>query len=167
MASGDTLCVFTPLANEPPAAAYATLDAIDVRPVLDFDTTTDEEAVFTGIMPRNYAGGGITVNIHWCGDTDHNAATYVCWNVAIERIEAAHDTAADAFTAFNFVKNHPNDTVRYMVVSAVTFTDGADMDSVAVGNYFRIKIRRDADGTNDTDDMPGDASLFAVEIKET
>ncbi|NIQ10453.1 MAG: hypothetical protein GWO10_16275, partial [candidate division Zixibacteria bacterium] len=45
----------------------------------------------------------------------------------------------------------------------VTFTDGADMDSIAVGEGFRMKITRDA--TNDT--ATGDAELRFVEIKET
>jgi hypothetical protein len=59
MASGNTLCVFTPYNNEPPAAIYATLDVRNYHPVLDFDGATDEEAVFTSILPRNYAGGGL------------------------------------------------------------------------------------------------------------
>ena len=37
MASGDTLNVFTPLQNEPPASIYATLDVRNLHPVLDFD----------------------------------------------------------------------------------------------------------------------------------
>jgi hypothetical protein len=45
----------------------------------------------------------------------------------------------------------------------VTFTDGADMDSVAVGEGFRMKITRDAA----SDTATGDAELRFVEIKET
>jgi len=45
----------------------------------------------------------------------------------------------------------------------VAFTDGAQMDSVAVGELFRIKVTRDAA----SDDAAGDAELHAVEIKET
>ncbi len=42
-------------------------------------------------------------------------------------------------------------------------TDGADMDSVAVGELFRLKITRDAS----SDDADNDAELHAVELKET
>ena len=42
MASGDTLLVFTPLHNEPPASNFATLDLRNLHPVLDFDPTTNE-----------------------------------------------------------------------------------------------------------------------------
>jgi hypothetical protein len=167
MASGDTLVVFGPLNNEPTATAYATIDLINLRPVLDFDTAADESAVFTGVLPRNYAGGGVTVYIHWAGDTDHDTSKYVNWEVAFEQVAAGENTGADDFAAVNFAKAHPDDTVRYLVITTVAFTDGADMGSVVAGNMFRMKISRDANGSSDTDDMPGDASLFAVEIKET
>lgn len=45
----------------------------------------------------------------------------------------------------------------------VAFTDGADMDSVAVGESFRMKVTRDAA----SDDATGDAELVKVEIRET
>jgi hypothetical protein len=41
------------------------------------------------------------------------------------------------------------------------------MDSLAVGEMFRLKIRRDADGSVGTDDVTTDAELVGVEIKET
>ena len=44
----------------------------------------------------------------------------------------------------------------------VTFTDGADMDSVAVGELFRLKVARDI-----ADTAVGDIELHALEIKET
>ena len=63
MASGQTLCIFTPLHNEPPASNPAILDTRNQHTVLDFDPTTNESAVFKGIMRRNYGGGGVTVDI--------------------------------------------------------------------------------------------------------
>ncbi|MBK7804442.1 MAG: hypothetical protein IPJ55_17665 [Chloracidobacterium sp.] len=42
MASGDTLCIFTPLHASYPASNYATPDLRNT-PVLDFDGSTDEE----------------------------------------------------------------------------------------------------------------------------
>jgi len=58
MASGNTLCTFLPTDNEPPSSNYATLDTRNAHPVLDFDDTIQEAAQFTGILPRNYRGGG-------------------------------------------------------------------------------------------------------------
>ena len=77
MASGDTLLIFTPLHNEPPATNPATLDTRNQHPVLDFDATTNEDAVFSAVMPRSYAATtGLTVYIHYAmssatsGDVD-------------------------------------------------------------------------------------------------
>ena len=63
MASGDTLLVLTPLHNEPPSANAATIDLRNQHAVLDFDAATDESAVFGGVLPRNYAGGGVTITL--------------------------------------------------------------------------------------------------------
>src|SRR3990167_11400658 len=96
MASGNTLATFFPTDDEPTATNYATLNvsATALHPTLDFDTTTAESAVFTGILPRNYAGGGITVYVTWA-----IAATTgtVGWTVEFERVNTAIN--ADSFAS--------------------------------------------------------------------
>ena len=69
MASGDTLLVFTPLHNEPPSSNMATLDTRNQHPVLDFDASTNESAVFSSVMPQAYGGGGVPVYIHYAMST--------------------------------------------------------------------------------------------------
>lgn len=164
MASGDTLLVFTPLHNEPPAANYATLDTRNQHPVLDFDATADESAVFSSVMPRSYAGTtGVTVYLHYAMSSAE--ADTVDWDVAFERIgDQQLDIDGDGFAAVNSVDNTavPGNSGDVDIVN-VTFTDGADMDSVAVGEGFRLKVTRDAVN----DDAAGDAELRFVEIKET
>lgn len=166
MASGDTLVTFTPLHNEPPSANYATLDLRNYHPCLDFDGATDEEAVFTGILPRNYAGGGLTVYLHIAFTSATSGNAY--WQAAIERMDdGTLDLDADSFASFNGAAGNPNGTSGVMTLVTITFTSGAQMDSLAAGEMFRLKIRRDADGTAGTDDVATDAELFGVEIKET
>lgn len=163
MASDDTLIVFTPLHNEPPSSNPATLDTRNQHTVLDFDATTNESAVFKGIMPRNYGGGGVTVYIHYAMSSAE--ADTIDWDAAFERIgDQQQDIDSDSFAAVNSVDNTtvPGTTGLVDIVS-IAFTNGADMDSVAVGESFRLKIIRDAA----SDDAAGDAELFAVEIKET
>lgn len=167
MASGDTLAVFTALNNEPPASAFATLDTRNAIPVLDFDASTDEEAVFGGFLPDNYAGGGLTVTLVWMASTATSGN--VVWQAAIERWEDdAVDLDSDSFAAFNNggqdLAPSASGEVSY---DDVTFTDGADMDSLAKNEAFRLKVRRDADSTDATDDMAGDAELPRVIVKET
>jgi len=164
MSSGDTLLIFTPLHNEPPSSNYATLDLRNLHPVLKFDDTTNESVVFTGVMPQSYAGTtGVTVYLHYSmtsattGDVDFDAA--------FERIgDQQLDIDADSFAAVNSVDNTTVPATSGLVdIVSVAFTDGADMDSVAVGELFRIKVTRDA--VSDT--SAGDLELHAVEIRET
>lgn len=163
MASGDTLLIFGPYNNEPPTSNYATLDLRNYHPVLDFDETTNEIATFTGIMPRNYAGGGVTVYIHWAASTDTTNTHHCFWDAAFELCTGL-DMDGDSFAAVNSVDtDHCNATSGIETVTAITFTDGADMDSVIAGALFRLQITRDAAN----DDMTGDAELYAIEIKET
>lgn len=165
MASGDTLLIFTPLHNEPPASNYATFDTRNQHTVLDFDASTDESAVFKAVMPQHYAGTtGVTVYIHW--GASGVVANDVIWDVSFERVSSEHqDIDADGFAAVNSVTDTAPGTDGFVTICSVAFTDGADMDSVAAGDGFRLKITRDADNGSDT--MAADAELWAVEIRET
>jgi hypothetical protein len=166
MASGDSLVHWTPLGNIPPSAAFATFDFRNVHPVLDFDGATDEEAVFHGVLPRRYNGGGLTVRL-FVAFTSATSGTSR-WQAAIERLEAAGlDLDADSFAAFQSAAGAVPATNGQLVAVDVAFTAGAEMDSLAAGEAFRLKVRRDADGTSGTDDVTTDAELVAVEVRET
>lgn len=169
MASGDTLVVFTPLQNEPPSTNYATLDLRNGVAVLDFDAATDEEAVFAGFMPRHYDGGGVTVTIGWMA-TDTTVTPHNCvWQAAFLSVtDDLDDLDTKAFAAFQSTGAVAEPTASGEVgYDTITFTNGAQMDSVAAGEYFRFKVRRDADDTSATDNLTDDAELVFVEIKET
>lgn len=163
MASGETLLVLTPLSNEPPATNYATLNTRNAHPVLEFDTTTQEAAIFTAILPRNYAGGGITVYLHWMAASAITGT--IGWDVAFERMsDATTDLDADSFaTAQTVTAATVPGTTGVVEVTNVAVSNGANMDSIAVGESFRLRIRRDV--ANDS--AAGDAQLLAVEMKET
>lgn len=163
MASGATLLVFRAGDNEPPLTNYATLDTRNRHLVLDFDTTTQEAAVFRGVVPRLYGGGGITVYLHWAA-TSATSGT-IGWDVAFERIGAAQqDIDSDGFaTAQTVTAATVDGTSGNVTITNVAVTNGANMDSIAVGEMFRLRVRRDV--ANDT--AAGDAELLAVELKET
>jgi hypothetical protein len=148
--------------NSPAAANYATFDTRNKHPILRFDGSTNESAVFSAIMPRHYAGGGVTVYVHWAstkttGDCD--------WDVAWERIgDQEHDIDGDGFAAVNSVDGSGTPTTSGFVdIANVTFANGVDMDSVAVGEAFRLKLTRDAV----SDQLGEDAQLIGIEVKET
>lgn len=165
--SGDLtdvpLAVFIP-PGEPPASNYATFDTRNQHPVLDFDDSTDESIVFTGILGAHYAGGGVTVYLYLTDTNDTNSAHKSYWDVSFERMIGL-DIDSDSFAAAQSGNISPNGTSGIPVVLSIAFTDGAQMDSVAAGEIFRLKVTRDAD--NGSDDWSGDAELLAVKIMET
>ena len=162
----DTLVSFHPHNNEPPLSNYATLDTRNQHPVLDFDPTTDEAAIFTSILPRRYGGGGLTVDIHWTASTSTGTATSCRWEAAFEAI-SGQDLDEDGFAAAQSAGGNPNVDSGKETITSIPFTDGAQMDSLAAGGAFRLKINRDANGDTGTDDMVGDAELLYAEIRET
>lgn len=166
MATTNVLNQWTPLANEPPASAYATVDTRNSHVVLDFDGSTDEEAVFSGVLPAHYSGGGLTINTFWAFTSATSGSLRV--QTSIERIDASSlDIDADSFATANSAGGTAPGTSGQVIKVTTTHTSGAEMDSLAAGEHFRLKIRRDADGTSGTDDIATDAELLAVEIRET
>ena len=163
MASGDTLAIFTPHANQPPATNYATLNVRNGHLVLEFDTTTQEAAIFAGLMPRNYSGGNIVASVTWMAASA--VAGTIGWDVTFERNnDAGPDLDADDWaTAQTITAATVNATSGKTTTTSVTITAGAvGTDSVAAGDPFRLRVRRDV--ANDT--AAGDAQLLAVELKE-
>lgn len=163
MASGNTLIAFKPYDNEPPTSNYATLDLRNNHPVLDFDDSTNESAVFTGILPRIYNSGGITVYIHY--SMTSATSGFIDWDVSFENIgDQQQDLDSDGFAAVKSVNNTtvPATSGNVDIVS-IAFNNGSQMDNINVGDTFRLKITRDAV----SDSASGDAELIAIEIKET
>ena len=162
MAAGQTLLIFSPHANEPPTTNYATLDCRNQHPCLDYDGASNEDSVFTAVMPQAYDGGGVKVYLMWTND---GTAGDVDWDAAFERIaDGGQDIDADGFAAVQSADNTPVPGVSGVSeYTFITFTDGAQMDSVAAGDLFRLKVTRDAVSDTNTDDT----NLLAVEIRET
>jgi hypothetical protein len=157
--------VFTPQHNNPPATAYATPDTRNSHLVLDFDGATDEEAVFAGVLPASYAGGGLYCEIYVAFTSATSGS--VRFQAAIERMDfSSIDIDADSFASFQSAGGTAPGTSGQIIAVTVQFTAGAQMDSLAAGEAFRLKIRRDADGTSGTDDIGTDAEVLRVVLRE-
>lgn len=162
MASGNTLLMFTPQCNEPPASNFATFDTRNGHPVLDF--ALNEIGVFSGVMPRHYGGGGITIYLHYAMTSA--VANDVKLETYLERIgDQQQDIDSDGFAAAQNTGDItvPGTSGNVDIISS-THSNGAEMDSIAVGEGFRLKVKRIAvAGT----DASGDLELRFIEIKET
>jgi hypothetical protein len=166
MASGNLLSRFGAAANQPPAAAYATPDVRNGLLVIDFDAAVDESAVFVDVLPPTYGGGGLTVKIRWMASTATSGTTR--WLAAIERHQrGTDDQDVDSFAAAQAAGTAAAGVSGSEVETVITLSAGANMDSLAVGERYRLKITRDADQSTGTDDMAGDAELVQVDVLET
>lgn len=154
-----SLTTFTPLDNQPPASNFATLDTRNSIAVLDFDDTTEESAVFVGCISDSFIdfGSGIQVKIHWMATS---ATSGNCrWGVQFEKMNT--DADSDSFATAAEDHSTTNGTNGIPTTTTITITT---IDSLANGDFFRLKIYRDVtDTTNDT--MTGDAELIAIELR--
>ena len=127
--------------------------------VLDFDAGTDESAVFVGDIPQGAdLSAGIKVVISWAASTATSGACI--WAAEFEKT-TGQDIDSDSFDTATTATTTTSGTSG--VVNTTTITCTA-IDSLAVGDCFRVKIRRDADAAGDT--MTGDAELVAVELQQ-
>ena len=154
---------FFPSDNEPPTSNYATLDTRNGHPTLDFDDTTQEGAVFTGVLWRSYGGGGVTVETAYAA-TSATSGT-VGWTIEFERIgDSQLDTDSDNFaSAQTITATTVPATSGFVTVQSLGISNGANMASIAAGEQFRIRIKRDV--ANDT--AVGDAELNWLSIRAT
>jgi hypothetical protein len=159
-----SLHTFRPAQNEPPAANFATLDTRFARPVLEFDSSTQEAAVFTDILNRGYSGGNIVVNVWFMCDTNTTAGEEVVWEGAWEKMNTL-DLDGDSFdTAIEASAATCSTTAGIMTMATITFTS-SQIDGLTAGDPFRFKLLRDpANGSDDLDTI--DAQVVLIEIRQ-
>jgi len=170
MASGDTLFIFLPQDNVPPASNFATVDefaaATGYRQVLDFigsGGSADEAAIFESVWPSHYAGGGVNVVIHY--STDGTSVGAVQWEVSIEVTQDLDDQDAagqDFGTATDITDTPSTATANILDITAAGAISHVNCGSPAVGDGMRLKVARDHDHATNTDD----AQLHRVVVTE-
>jgi hypothetical protein len=159
-----TRFVFLPTAAEFPASNFAPLTLVNQRPVLAFDAGTDETAYWTGVAPQGLAGA-LTVVITYMMASATSGT--VGLQASLEAVSDGDTTDLDAGTSFDSANSSASTTVPgtagYIDQISITLTNA---DSIAAGDYFRLAINRDADGSAITDSATGDLYLLAVELRD-
>lgn len=163
MASGNLLAQFFPAQNEYTGSNPATPDVRNGRPCLDFDTTTQEIAVFSAIMPDCYtAAANIVVTIEHAATSAETGT--IGWDVTLERNPDGTTLTSDGWATAKVVTaaTVPG-TAGISDIVTVTLTGGAtDTDSVAAGDHFRVRLRRNVSA----DDAAGDAEFYSMRLNE-
>jgi hypothetical protein len=153
--STDPNFQFLPAQNEPPAANPATFTLITAatgqRALLEFDGSTDETGIMSGVL-RNYRGGGVTVTFKGTMDSTNTGTKVVKLAASFELVQSADVLGAGGndFASAQTAEIVVNNTIGTMFEGTITFTDGAQMDSVTTGKLFRFKITRNNTGLSGT-----------------
>lgn len=176
MASGNKLFDLPVGVLHPPATSGAAFTAIagasspaERFVVAAFDSSSTEYLdtdVLT--MPDSYSGGGITIKFvtgasSAAGGTD--GYVFGCAFREIADDSEDLDSTAHTYDFNDSAEIQPPSVLGETTVDNVTFTSGADMDSVGAGDQFVLRVRRNPGATDDT--MASDAYLHAVLIYET
>jgi hypothetical protein len=157
----------------PPATAGATFGVrtggsspAEQVPYYAFDAATDQYLDFYCSLVK-YAGGGLTFRIRSLADTATTGGALVA--LAIRRVA---DDVEDLDTAqtydYNEIRIPAPSAAGELTYDTITFTAGADMDTLANEEDFILRMRRrGSDNTASTgDDMAGFwlfLDLFCVE----
>lgn len=159
-----TIATLTPMAAEFPASNFPELLLNNRRPALAFDASTDETCYWTFAVPQGFTGTMTAIVTYCMASATANA---VGFQIAVEAITDGDATDTDATTSFDTVNNSASTTVPatagYIDQISITLTN---QDGAAVGDYIRISLNRDADGSAITDSATGDAYVYSVEIRD-
>lgn len=162
MASGNTLAIFTPEADQPPSSGYMSFATRNGHLVLEATAGSTDTAIFSGVMPRNYGGGGITAYVTWCAKTATTGT--IGFDITFERDNDTADITADHWATAQTITaaTVPGSTGTLKQTNVAITAGAAGTASIAAGDAFRVRVRRLSGDT-----ATGNAQFFALELKET
>lgn len=164
MSSGDTLTILTPGSNEWPASSFAVAGySAKYGYYLEYDATNSLEVIFSGVMPANYADGGLTLDIYYLMDA--GTTLNIVAGAALQRMQSGDDLSSAVSWAENTVTDTIPAAVETIGIATITFTDGADMASVGAGDPYRLRLRRLGADVSDT--ATGKMRIISAILKET
>lgn len=156
--------VILPTDNHPPIADYATPSVRSGNYILEFDgsAATGESAIFKRVLPASYGGGNLAVDVYWTAAS--GITGNVKWNASFEQHAAGADIDVDSFASAQTTTTACAGTNGLTALTTITFTS-AQIDSLAAGNPFRLKLQRDSGHASDTMDAV-DAQVELVVVRE-
>lgn len=153
----NSLIYFTAQDNQPPATSAAQSETRNSIPILSFDSSVQENAVFMGILPdKTIVSSGLLVRLWWMAATATSGE--VRWQAQFEK-EGSNNNA-DSFDTASIVTASANSTSGIETMTDITCSN---LDGLTENKRFRLKISRVPSDILDT--MVGDAQLIALEVR--
>lgn len=151
---------FAEEATSPPIN-NATIITRNKHRLLAFDDSTDEFALFHGVFHYAYTIGDINIHFDWVAASATTGD--VVWAIEFQKIVAGgHDIDSDSFASMVTATGSANATNGIVTRTTMTLTN-AQVDSVAGGDPFVIRTRRNASNASDT--LVGDAQLLRLSLE--
>lgn len=148
--------------------AFATPDFINTSLVYDFDDTINECLIFSGIIPSQYAGGGITTTMLLAADAATADMSFAGFFRSFT--DDVDNLLETAFNTWGTIKRanaiDAPSVIGEITYDTIAFSSGAEMDSVAEGEMFQFLLMCDAQDTS-AHDISGDVSLVGMQFKES
>ena len=158
-----TRFVFKPLGAEYPSTNFPALSVVNRRPVLAFDASTDESCFWTDIVPQGWTGAITVVVTYMMASATTGSVRFQAQMEAVTDGDAVDLDATTSFDTANSAGETVPGTAGHISQLSITMTNN---DSSAAGDYVRLSLNRDADGTSGTDDATGDCYVLAVEVRD-
>jgi hypothetical protein len=131
-------------------------------PKLLFDDTTPESCYWQFRMPQDYASSPVLKVQYSMASATSNKVEFEASVMAVSDGDP-QDMDAESYDSANTISVTVPGTAGYLDEISLSLTNA---DSLAAGDYVRLKLSRDADdGTNDT--ATGDCEVWAVSLEYT
>jgi hypothetical protein len=159
--TANTILILTPSSVEPPPSNAAQRQnlypASENRPILSFDTTTEEAATWSAVLRQGSTGSlGIVANCIMASATSGNVALHVY----IEDMVGVALATTSGWGAVNTsaAKAVPATLIPFTITLTLT-----NNDSLQPGEPFRIKVIRD---TGVASNAAGDMHILNIELQD-
>ena len=160
-----TIAVFTPNSAEFPSANFpqiTTIHSTGRRPVLAFDASTQETCMWTGVAPTTFTGTPTAVIQYVMASATTGSVDFEVSLEAVTDGDATDLDTAESFDTVNSGSATVPGTAGHIDQKSISL---ANLDGMVAGDYYRLKVSRDADdAVNDT--ATGDLYLLGVELRD-
>ena len=154
-----------------PAAAFVPTDTDGAQfttrnelPCLAFATGQDEYARIGLWLPSGYGAGGVDIAIAWLTPTVAGGTDGVFWTTQFKSMTSDVDDFDTAtFATGQGILSDPPSASGEFLYPETSHSDGAQMDSVAIGEWFQLQLFRDVSNAGDT--LNEDALFVGLEIR--
>ncbi len=156
----STRAIFLPESAAFPTTNFpALLQDAQFRNYLAFDATTNETAYWTFVAPQGLTGALTLVVTYRAASATSGTALF---DAAIEAISDGDAVDTDSASSFD-TDNTPSSvtvpgTAGHIDQLSITMTNA---DSIAAGDYCRLRLNRD-----NADTAAGDLQVLAVELRD-